>query len=72
MNIIELLGTLSYKCRIGVTLATAIYQLCIVSAKISLIPEVVNQLVAFLSVWNWSSATVTEALIKQNMEKLSF
>lgn len=41
VSILEMLGTLSFKCRIGVTLATAIYQLCLTTSKISIITEVV-------------------------------
>lgn len=45
VSIIELLGTLSFKCRIGVILSAAVFQLCIATAKISFIAVVQAQLI---------------------------
>lgn len=40
--------------------------------KFSLISGVVNELMTFLTVWNWSAGTVTDLEILHQIEKLKF
>jgi hypothetical protein len=47
-------------------------QICLAADKLSALPEVVMQLVQYLSVWNWSATATSEQELTTNLERISF
>lgn len=63
---------LVFKCQVGCVLATTLMQICLAADKLSALPEVVMQLVQYLSVWNWSATATSEQELTTNLERISF
>lgn len=63
---------LVFKCQMGTLLACTLMQICLACDKLSVLPDVVMQLVQYLSVWNWSTTTQSEQELTANLDRISF